>query len=172
MARTGAQAPRPGVVGTCLGLIETGVCDARDDRRSERSIDMTSLAILAATAAVLAAGSAQGAGASSIAFTTLTKSEGMTKSGFLLREDVLQNGRKVGTDVVRCRPVGQKVRCRVTVTLPRGTIVVTFTSAEGSSRGALRVVDGTGAYADATGGGLYRNLNPQGSRTAVTLRLR
>jgi len=133
---------------------------------------MRALATLAGTAAVLAAGAALATGATTVAFTSVTKSQGETKSGFVSREDVLQGGRKVGTDVLRCTFAGRKARCRVTVTLPKGTVVATFTTTEESNGGALKVVDGTGAYADATGTGTYRNLNAQGTRTTVTLRLR
>jgi hypothetical protein len=132
---------------------------------------MRALATLAAAAAVLTAGAVVATGATTIAFTSVTKSQGDAKNGFIAREDVLQSGRKVGTDVVRCTFARGKARCRVTVTLPKGTVVATFTGSDQSSGGPLKIVDGTGAYADATGTGTYRNLNQQGTRTAVTLRL-
>jgi hypothetical protein len=130
------------------------------------------LATLGASAAVLALGAAAATGATTINFTSVTKSQGNTKTGFVSREDVLQGGKKVGSDVLRCTFGKGKARCRVTVTLPKGTVVGTFTIAESSNGGAITVVDGTGAYADAAGTGTFRNLNKQGTRTAVTLRLR
>jgi hypothetical protein len=134
-------------------------------------IDMRGmLATLGAAAAVLAVGAATATGATTLAFTTVTKSQGETKSGFTSREDVLQGGRKVGSDVIRCTFANREARCRVTVTLPRGTVVATFIGGD-QRTGPLTIVDGTGAYADATGAGTYRNLNKQGTRTAVTLRL-
>jgi len=33
------------------------------------------------------------------------------------------------------------------------------------------VVGGTGAYKDATGSGTYKNLNQEGAKTSVTLKL-
>jgi hypothetical protein len=133
---------------------------------------MRRFATLATAAAVLTAGAALATGASTIAFTSVTTSQDETKTGFVTRDNVLQAGKKVGTDVLRCTFARGKARCRVTVTLPKGTVVATFTAAPESSGGTLKVVDGTGAYADATGTGTYRNLNEQGTRTAVTLRLR
>jgi hypothetical protein len=135
-------------------------------------IDMRgTLATLGVAVVALTAGAAVAAGATTINFTSVTRSQGDTKTGFISREDVLQGGKKVGTDVLRCTFAKGNARCRVTVTLPKGTVVGTFTIAESSSSGAIKVVDGTGAYADATGTGTFRNLNEQGTRTAVMLRL-
>jgi hypothetical protein len=128
------------------------------------------LALLAATAAV-------GGGAAVLAVaapTTLNLTTQATsqKVTFTSIEDVFQGGKKVGTDRVVCTSVSEtKASCKVTVTLAKGTILATFTSAQNETSGPIKVVGGAGAYKGATGSGTYKNLNKDGTKTSVTLKL-
>ena len=127
------------------------------------------LALVAATAAVGGAAALAVAAPSTLNLTTQTTSQ---KAVFTLTEDVFQGGKKVGTDRVVCSAASEaKANCKVTVTLPKGTILATFTSTENSSSGPLKVVGGTRGYKDATGTGTYKNLNKDGTKTSVTIKL-
>jgi hypothetical protein len=128
------------------------------------------LTLLAATAAV-------GGGAAVLAVaapTTLNLTSQTTsqKAVFTSTEDIFQGGKKVGTDRVVCTQVSEtKANCKVAVTLPKGTILATFTGTENSNSGPIKVVGGTRGYKDATGTGTYKNLNKDGTKTAITLKL-
>jgi hypothetical protein len=52
-----------------------------------------------------------------------------------------------------------------------GTINSTFTLKANQNRGTLKIVGGTGTYQGATGTGIFKNLDPQGDRSAITLKL-
>jgi hypothetical protein len=121
------------------------------------------LALVAATAVLGGATAGLAVAApSTLKFTTRTTSP---QNAAVTREDVLQGGKKIGTDTVACKQTG----CKVRLVLAKGTIRLTFNPTGNS--GPLHVVGGTGAYKGATGTGAYRSLNQDGSRTAVTLRL-
>jgi hypothetical protein len=129
----------------------------------------STLALLTAMAAVSGGTGLALAAPSTLNLTTQTTRE---KAVFTSTEDIFQGGKKVGTDRVSCTSVSEtKADCKVTVTLAKGTILATFTGGSASS-GPIKVVGGTGAYKGATGTGSYRNLNKDGTRTAVTLRLK
>lgn len=107
---------------------------------------------------------------STLTFTSQTKSQTAT---FTSTDDVLQGAKKIGTDKVVCTSNGSNTAsCKLTVTLAKGTINGTFTSTENASSGPIKVVGGTGAYEGATGTGTYKNLNKDGTKTAVTLKLK
>ena len=128
------------------------------------------LAVVAATAA-LGGGAALALAASSgtLSFTSQTTSQKFTS---VSTDDVIQGGKKIGTDRVVCRQVSEtKAACSVTVTLAKGTILATFTGGPQNS-GPIKVTGGTGAYEGATGTGTYKNLNKDGTKTAVVLKLR
>ena len=106
---------------------------------------------------------------STIHILSVARSQRQTMRGFMSRQDVLRGGVKIGTDVVSC-VFARTDRCSVAMSLPGGTLALTFRNPE-ASVGSLTIVGGTGAYAHAGGTGAYRNLDKEGNRTAVTLRL-
>lgn len=128
------------------------------------------LALVTATA-VLGTGVALAIAApSTLSFTSKTTSQ---KATFTSTDDVFQGAKKIGTDVLVCTSPGTNTAsCKVTVTLAKGTINATFTSAQNASSGPLKVVGGSGSYKGATGTGTYKNLNKAGTKTAVTLNLK
>jgi hypothetical protein len=100
---------------------------------------------------------------------SVARSQRMTMRGWTSRQDVLRGGVKIGTDVVSCA-FARVERCSVVMSLPGGTLALTFRNPEAGA-GSLKIVGGTGTYAHAGGIGAFRNLDKEGSRTAVTLRL-
>src|SRR5262245_9937330 len=89
-------------------------------RSEEETIVRRTLALIAATAAVGGAAALAAAAPSNLSLTTQQTSQ---KAVFTSTEDVFQGGKKVGTDRVTCTASSEtKASCRVTVTLPKGTI--------------------------------------------------
>jgi hypothetical protein len=127
---------------------------------------ITAMAILCCGAALASAAT------TTLKFTTVQTSDKQTSTGFSSTESVFQNGKKVGTDRLNCIFGRVRARCTVGLTITgKGTIKLRFTVTEGSSGGPLTIAGGTGTYEGATGTGSYRNLNNEGTRTAVTLKL-
>jgi hypothetical protein len=109
--------------------------------------------------------------AGGISLTAVTTHERGTLNGYALRGGLLLDGHRVGTHRVTCASAAGPARCSAVMTLPRGTLTVSF-SRGARGGGTLTVAGGTGAYATATGGGTWRSLDRAGTRTAVVLRLR
>jgi hypothetical protein len=141
---------------------------------NRRSLGVAGGVLVIAVGALVASGSASHARASSatlISFVSVAKSHDHTRSGFPSTGDVVRRGETVGTDVITCTFTRHRDRCRIVVTLARGAIVASFTATGASTAGTVKVVDGTGAYKDATGTGTYRYLNRPGTPMAVALGL-
>ncbi len=109
-------------------------------------------------------------------FITKETSTKETAKGFIFKEDVLQNGSKVGTDRGVCKyiipsgadqPTGAS--CVITISLADGKIILSAELAFDANGGPVKVTGGTGEYANASGTGTYRNK--PNNRTAVTLHL-
>jgi hypothetical protein len=134
--------------------------------RKRLSLAGTALAALAAGAALAAAAP------QTISFVSVTARQSQTKNGFVIVDNDVVGKTKVGTDRVKCTFGEDNVAaCVLTVTRPDGTIKGAFSLKGNASRGSLRIVGGAGAYEAATGTGTWRNLDKEGKRTAVTLKL-
>ena len=132
----------------------------------------TLLALAAATAALTAGAALATAAPQTMSFTSVTVSQKQTKTGFSSVSTDLVAGKKVGTDRLVCTYAGKdKARCKVTVIRPKGTIAIAFTTTQTSTGGPLTITGGTGSWSGATGTGTYKNLDKNGSKTAVTLKL-
>jgi hypothetical protein len=105
-----------------------------------------------------------------IKLTSVQVTSKQSSKGFTGTDNVLQNGKKVGTDTLSC--VFATSVCKVTVKLPKGSINARFVTKANATGGTLTITGGTGAYEGAKGTGSFQNLNKQGSRTAVTLNLK
>lgn len=132
---------------------------------------MKRLIAVGAAVGVLGAGAVAANATTTISFISVTKSEKETRNGYMAKDEVRQNGKKIGTDTLTCKFAKNRAQCRVVVKLAKGSITATFTGSAQGTGGPLKIVAGTGAYAGATGTGSYKNLNKQGTRTRVTLRL-
>jgi hypothetical protein len=109
------------------------------------------------------------AAAGDTTFMSVVRHDSQTARGVTSREDVVRAGTRIGTSVVRCSFERHRDRCRLRVTLPRGTIGAAFVDTGAGLAGRLTVTGGTGAYEGAAGAGAYRYLDRAGSRMAITL---
>jgi hypothetical protein len=99
-----------------------------------------------------------------------------TPTGFTARDNIFQNGAKVGTSRAVCKyviPSGSDnptgANCKATFTLPDGKLRISASFAFESGRGPVKVTGGTGEYAGASGTGTVRlKANDD---TVFTLRL-
>jgi len=130
------------------------------------------LALVTATA-VLGSGAALAAAATTtLKLTSVQASTKQTSTTFSSTENVFQNGRKVGTDRLKCTFGRVRARCTVALTITgKGTVDLRFTTTMDSSGGPLTITGGSGTYEGVTGTGSYKNLNSEGTRTAITLKL-
>jgi hypothetical protein len=137
---------------------------------------MKRVALLGVAAVTLLALTTAGHAATTLKFITNETGSRDTERGFIFKEDVFQNGVKVGTDRGVCKfviPAGSSqptgARCKITITLADGKIILSARLSFSANRGPLTVTGGTGEYAGATGKGTYRNKRDD--TTAVTLHL-
>jgi len=130
------------------------------------------LALVTVTA-VLGSGAALAAAATTtLKLTSVQTSAKQTSTSFSSTENVFRNGKKVGTDRLKCTFGRVKSPCTVALTITgKGTINLRFTTTMGSSGGPLTIAGGSGTYDGVTGTGSYKNLNNEGTRTAITLKL-
>jgi hypothetical protein len=128
------------------------------------------LALISATAVLGGGALLAAAKPSTLAFTSKTTSQTAT---FSSHDDVFQGTKKIGTDLIVCTSPGtNSAKCKVTLTVAKGTINGTFTTSQKAKSGPIKVVGGSGAYKGATGTGTYKQLNKNGTKTAVTLNLK
>jgi hypothetical protein len=98
-------------------------------------------------------------------------SQQQTDNGFVVKDNNFIGGKKVGRDTLTCVTSRRQGKCRVLFELPAGTIKATLVLVFSKSQGLGTIVGGTGEYAGAKGRLAYRNLNQQGTRTALVLTL-
>ena len=108
-----------------------------------------------------------------ITFTAVQVSEKHpSDTSFIIKDNDLVNGKKVGTDTLSCSIVSQtKANCKIVIARKDGTIKASFVLPFTASKGAGTITGGTGAYAGAKGTFSYKNLNDEGTRTSVVLKL-
>src|SRR5262245_59692193 len=70
-----------------------------------------------------------------ISFVSVAKRQHQTRVGVASIEDAVQAGRPIGTDLVSCTFERHVDRCRLLVTLPRGTITSTLVGTGASLAG-------------------------------------
>ncbi len=108
----------------------------------------------------------------SLHLTTISVDEGFSEShhGFTFSELVYQGGKLVGRDRALCKFRGQfeNIRCRITVTLPNGTLFL-FARIGPDPHGSFTVTGGTGKYEGKTGVGIYRNVSDTASKVTIWL---
>jgi hypothetical protein len=91
---------------------------------------------------------------------------------FLIHNNDVINGKKVGHDTLTCKVVAQsKVSCSIVVVLAAGKLNGKFVQSLSASSGKGTITGGTGEYAGASGRFTFRNLNTEGTRTGVVLTL-
>jgi hypothetical protein len=128
--------------------------------------------VIACAVAALASGVALASGApQTFSFTSVTVSMKQTKKGFSAVSNDLVGRKKVGQDRLNCVFKKNTGHCTVTFIRTPGTIKSTFTLKGNQNRGTMKIVGGTGTYEGTTGSGSFKNLDPQGKRTAITLKL-
>jgi hypothetical protein len=137
---------------------------------------MKRLALFGVAAATLFSFLTAGHAATTLKFVLKQTSLRETGDGFIFKEDVFQRGAKVGSDRGVCKyvvPAGSSeptgAKCKITITLAGGKIVLSGKLSFSSDRGPLTVTGGTGEYAGASGTGSYRNKADE--TTALTLHL-
>ncbi|HJU49104.1 MAG TPA: hypothetical protein VJ689_13275 [Gaiellaceae bacterium] len=133
-----------------------------------------SLVLALLLAASLLTATAQAARAAEVVkFTAVTVSEKQpSEKTFISNDNVLIGGKKAGTDRLTCTVVSQtRATCKILIKLAGGTINakmgITFTQ----SKGTGAITGGSGDYAGAKGSFTWKNLNKEGTRTAVVLTL-
>ena len=108
-----------------------------------------------------------------IRFTSVQVSQKQTKSGLIIRDDDFQGKTKIGHDKLVCTFTSNaRATCIVRVSLANGTIRGHLTVGQNISAGPIAIIGGSGAFKGATGGGAFKNLNTQGTRTAVALHIK
>jgi hypothetical protein len=122
---------------------------------------------------MLFAASAQAAGSSEvIKFVAVQLSQKATKNGFVIKDNDFVGRKKVGTDTLTCLVVSQsKANCKFLVVRASGTIRANLVLNFSASGGKGTITGGTGKYAGAKGTLVFKNLNEEGTRTSVVLRL-
>jgi hypothetical protein len=91
---------------------------------------------------------------------------------FIINENDLVNGKKVGHDTLTCKIVDQNhANCSIVIVFSAGKLNAKFVLPLGASSGKGTITGGTGKYAGAKGTLTWRNLNTEGTRTSVVLRL-
>jgi hypothetical protein len=136
---------------------------------------MARLALVAATVAAMfcLAGVATAAPPEGSLRLTLvsTNNEGqLGPNRFYFVDDVYLRGRWVGTSRAVCRFTGrfENVRCRITLSLPRGRLFV-FLRLTPDPRGSFKVIRGTGAYRGRTGVGIYKSVGEETTKIVIWL---
>jgi hypothetical protein len=132
----------------------------------KRTIVIAGVIAAVASGAVLAT-----AAPKTISFTSVTVSQKQTKAGFSSVSNDLVGKNKVGQDRLNCAFKKNTGHCTVKFIRAAGTINSTFTLKGNQNHGTLKIVGGTGTYQGATGTGSFKNLDPQGNRSAITLKL-
>jgi hypothetical protein len=95
-----------------------------------------------------------------------------TKAGFVIRDNDFSGKKKVGHDTLTCTVVSkQRANCRVVIVLTAGTLTGTVPLIFSRSQGTGLITSGTGSYSGSKGKLAYRNLNEQGTRTALVITL-
>jgi len=129
------------------------------------------IAAVAVSAAALAGGPSLAlAAADTVRLTAVQTKFSVTRTGFNFEESLLSGRTKVGTDRAVCTTAGNTARCRVTLALPRGRLVVDAMLTQDASSGPIIVAGGTRAYAGAAGSGTHTSLGNR--RTGLVIRLR
>lgn len=131
--------------------------------------------VAALGACALLAGSAEAtAGADVIRFLAVKVSEKQPNDKtFIINENDLINGKKVGHDTLTCKIVDQNhANCSIVIVFSAGKLNATFVLPLGASRGKGMITGGAGKYAGAKGTLTWRNLNSEGSRTGVVVTLK
>jgi hypothetical protein len=107
-----------------------------------------------------------------IRLTAVQQSQTETKSGFVVRDNDFSGGRRVGRDTLTCAVISKlKANCKLLIVLTGGTLKGTVPILFSKTQGAGVITGGTGSYAGAKGGLVYTNLNKQGTRTSLVLKL-
>ncbi len=146
----------------------------RIGRTSQAVSTFLTVMALAIVGVLLVATGAQAAGTAKVIklISVKVSEKHSTENTFVIKENDFINGKKVGHDTLVCKVVSQaKAQCTVVFALTSGTIKAKFTTALSASGGRGTITGGPGEYATAKGRLVYRNLNEDGSRTAVTLTL-
>jgi hypothetical protein len=130
--------------------------------------------ILVLVLGALLASAAHAAGrAEVIKLTAVTVSEKQpSETKFISNDNVIIGGKKSGTDTLNCTVVTQtKATCKIVIKLSSGTIKAKMTIKFTASKGSGTVTGGSGDYAGAKGSFTWKNLNKEGTRTAVAVTL-
>jgi hypothetical protein len=117
--------------------------------------------------------SAQAAsGATVVKLVAVQQSQKDITNGFMFKDIDLIGGKRAGHDTATCKLASQqKANCSILFYLSGGTIraklVILFSKPSGSGT----ITGGSGRYAGANGKLTFRNLNKEGTQTAVVLTL-
>lgn len=134
---------------------------------------MTRLAVLAAmvVAALCLSGVAAAAPPEGSLRLTLVSADGgqLGPRSFFFTDTVFQGGKIVGSDRAVCRfTVDFVPRCRVTLSLPQGTLFA-FLRLTPDPRGSFKVTGGTGKYRGRTGYGIYKSISDTTTKITIWL---
>jgi hypothetical protein len=130
--------------------------------------------VAALVAGAVLTGAAQAAGGSEvIRFVAVQVSQKQPNNEtFISTENVLINGKKVGHDTLTCKAISQsKANCSIVFVFAAGKLKAKFPIVFTESSGKGTITGGTGKYAGAKGTLTWRNLNSEGTRTGVVVRL-
>ncbi len=107
-----------------------------------------------------------------IRLTAVQQSQTQSKTGFVVRDNDFSGTRRVGHDTLTCTVISKvKANCKLLLTLAGGTLKGTLPILFSKNQGAGVITGGTGSYSGAKGAVVYRNLNKQGTRTALVVTL-
>jgi hypothetical protein len=91
---------------------------------------------------------------------------------FIIKDNDLINGKKVGHDTLTCKAVSQsKANCSIVIVFAAGKLYAKFVLSFTAPGGKGTISGGTGKYAGAKGTLTFKNLNDEGTRTRVVLTL-
>ena len=112
-------------------------------------------------------------GSTVIRFISVQVSQKQTgESSFVINDNDLINGKKVGHDTLTCKLLSQtKASCSIVIVLPGGKLNAKFVLPFSAMSGKGTVTGGSGKYAGAKGSFAFKNLNAKGTRTSVVVTL-
>ena len=135
-----------------------------------RFLSLTVVLALCALATALSAGASRSVKV--IRLVAVQQSQKETKTGFVIRDNDFSGAKRVGHDTLTCAVISKlKANCKLVLVLSGGTLKGTVPILFSKTQGAGVITSGTGSYAGAKGARVYRNLNKQGTRTALVLTL-